>query len=497
MIFNNPNNIELIHVIESVAKEKGISKASIISSMENAIEAAAKMKYGHKHIIRASINPKTGETQVGYVRYVVEEVLNHNKEISLEEALIENKDAQLDDEIIVPLPSIDMGRAVAQSVRHIIVDGIKNAEREKEYEEFKDRVGEIFSCVVKKVDPREIMVDLGTVEAPIGYDSLIKGETFKMNDKIKVYLKKVVRTNIGNQLMLSRIDNNMLGKLMELEIPEIYDKLIEVKAVARDPGSKAKVAVFSRDNTIDATGCCIGVKGSRIRNVSNELNGEKIDIIPWSSDIAQFVINALSPAQISKVILYEDRNTIEVIVSPENLSLAIGRQGQNVKLAAKLVGMSIDVMTEEQESQRRTEEFNAITQTFVESLVIEEIMAQLLVANGYTSVEQIARTPLPIIAKIEGFDEELAEALQQRATEYIEAEQHRLLGRLDELEFSQELLDYLELDLFSMVRLAENGIKTLRDFNRLNPRVFRKILPGIDISEDKIRQMIDDATVTR
>ena len=495
MIFNNPNNIELIHVIESVAKEKGIPQLSIIGSMERAIEAAAKIKYGHKHIIRAHINNKTGEAQVNYVRIVVEEPENPNIEISLEEALRENPDAQIGDEVLNRLPSIDMGRAVAQSVRHIIVEGIKNAEQEKEYEEFKNRVGEIFGCVVKKVEPKEIIVDLGAAEAPISYDNLIKGETFKVNDKIKVYLKKVVRTNVGSQLVLSRVDNGMLAKLMELEIPEIYDQLIEIKGIAREPGAKAKVAVFARDNSIDAAGCCIGVKGSRVKGISNELNGEKIDIVPWSGDVAQFVINALSPAQISKVILYEDRNTIEVIVSPENLSLAIGRQGQNVKLAARLVGMSIDVMTEEQESQRRTEEFNNITKLFVDSLVIEEIMAQLLVANGYTSVEQIATTPVNILAKIEGFDEELGGALQERALECIEAEQQKLLTTLEELEFSQELLDYLELDLASMVRLAEHNIITLYDFSRLNVRSFRRILPHVDLDDDKVYQMINDAIV--
>jgi N utilization substance protein A len=322
------------------------------------------------------------------------------------------------------LPPIDTRRSIAQSVKTVLIERVKAAEKEKEYEEFKQKIGEVLVGVVKGIEKGDLIIDINKSEAILKKDQMIRGESFKPGDRIKVYLKSIVRSNFGPQIILSRTDNGMLAKLLELEVPEIYDKIIEIKAIARDPGSKSKIAVISKDASLDAVGCCIGVRGSRIRNVSNELNGEKIDVLLWSSDIAQFTINALSPAQVLRVIINQDKNRIEVITYKEQLSLAIGKGGQNIKLASKLIEMKIDVMTQEEESTKRTDEFNNTSTMFIEKLDIEEIMAQLLTANGYSSIEMIANASISNLANIEGFDEELAEALKERATEYLENEQN-------------------------------------------------------------------------
>lgn len=418
------DNSELINIIDAVSREKSLSKETIFEIMERVIEVAAKKKYGMNNNIRSEISRRTGEIRLFKIIKVVENPVDLNNEISLEDAIKQNPDLKIDDEIIQELPPIDTRRSIAQSVKTILIEQVKAAEKEREYEEFKEKLGEVIVGVVKGIEKNDLIIDINKSEAILKKDQMIRGEFFKPGDRIKVYLKSIVRNNTGPQIILSRTDNGMLAKLLELEIPEIYDKMIEVKSIARDPGSKSKVAVISKDLSLDAVGCCIGVRGSRIRNVSNELNGEKIDVLLWSNDIVQLTINALNPAQVLRVIMNQDKNCIEVITYKEQLSLAIGKGGQNIKLASKLVGMKIDVMTQEEESTKRTDEFNATSAMFIEKLDIEEIMAQLLTANGYSSIEMIAGASISSLSNIEGFDEELAEALKERANEYLESEEN-------------------------------------------------------------------------
>jgi transcription termination/antitermination protein NusA len=418
------DNSELINIIDAVSNEKALPRETIFEIMERVIEIAAKKKYGMNNDIRSEISRRTGEIRLFKVIKVVENPVDLNNEMSLEDAVKQNPEFKIDDEIMQELPPIDTKRSIAQSVKTILIERVKAAEKEKEYEEFKQKIGEVLIGVVKGVEKGDLIIDINKAEAILKKDQMIRGESFKPGDRIKIYLKSIVRNNFGPQIILSRTDIGMLAKLLELEVPEIYDKVIEIKAIARDPGSKSKIAVISKDVSLDAVGCCIGVRGSRIRNVSNELNGEKIDVLLWSSDIAQFTINALSPAQVLRVIINQDKNRIEVITYKEQLSLAIGKGGQNIKLASKLVDMKIDVMTQEEESTKRTDEFNNTSAMFIEKLDIEEIMAQLLTANGYSSIEMIANASISNLANIEGFDEELAEALKERATEYLENEQN-------------------------------------------------------------------------
>ncbi len=418
------DNSELINIIDAVSNEKALPRETIFEIMERVIEIAAKKKYGMNNDIRSEISRRTGEIRLFKVIKVVESPTDLSNEMSLEDAVKQNPEFKIDDEIMQELPPIDTKRSIAQSVKVILIERVKAAEKEKEYEEFKLKIGEVLVGMVKGVEKGDLIIDINKAEAILKKDQMIRGESFKPGDRIKIYLKSIVRNNFGPQIILSRTDNGMLAKLLELEVPEIYDKVIEIKAIARDPGSKSKIAVISKDVSLDAVGCCIGVRGSRIRNVSNELNGEKIDVLLWSSDIAQFTINALSPAQVLRVIINQDKNRIEVITYKEQLSLAIGKGGQNIKLASKLVDMKIDVMTQEEESTKRTDEFNNTSTMFIEKLDIEEIMAQLLTANGYSSIEMIANASISNLSNIEGFDEDLAEALKERATEYLENEQN-------------------------------------------------------------------------
>ena len=418
------DNSELINIIDAVSNEKALPRETIFEIMERVIEIAAKKKYGMNNDIRSEISRRTGEIRLFKVIKVVESPADLNNEMSLEDAVKQNPEFKIDDEIIQELPPIDTKRSIAQSVKTILIERVKAAEKEKEYEEFKLKIGEVLVGVVKGVEKGDLIIGINKAEAILKKDQMIRGESFKPGDRIKIYLKSIVRNNFGPQIILSRTDIGMLAKLLELEVPEIYDKVIEIKAIARDPGSKSKIAVISKDISLDPVGCCIGVRGSRIRNVSNELNGEKIDVLLWSSDIAQFTINALSPAQVLRVIINQDKNRIEVITYKEQLSLAIGKGGQNIKLASKLVDMKIDVMTQEEESTKRTDEFNNTSTMFIEKLDIEEIMAQLLTANGYSSIEMIANASISNLSNIEGFDEELAEVLKERANDYLENERN-------------------------------------------------------------------------
>ncbi len=489
----NVGNAEILQIAEAVAREKGITKDLVLSAMENAIQVAGRRKYGHEHNIKAEISHKNGDIKLYRVLTIVENPENLFTEISLADALERKEDAKMGEEILDPLPPIDLGRVAAQSAKLVIVQKVKEAEREKQYEDFKDRVGEILGGVVKRVEFGNIIVDLGRTEAIIRRDQQIKSEVFKINDRIRAYVQEVSSQPKGPQIFLSRSDEMFLAKLLELEVPEVYEGQIEIRAVARDPGSKAKIAVYSSDPTIDPVGSCIGVRGSRIKAVTNELGGEKVDVILWNKDLAQYIVSAMTPSEISKVVIHEDRKAVEVVVPTDQFSMAVGRRGQNVRLASALTGWHIEVMTEDQESKRRVDEFNSVTELFVRTLGVEEMVAQLLVSEGFGSVEQIALTEINVLANIEGFDEKVATELKERAEGYVEAQSTTYLQKLEEQGVEQELLDSLGLPLDQLVTLAENGIKTLEDLAELNVREFKQILPGLQASDEDIQAVIDDA----
>lgn len=486
----NVSNVEILQIAESVARDKGIPRDLVLKAMEQAIQVAARRKYGHEHNIKAEISLKNGEVKIFRVLDIVDNAENHITEISLSHALERNPEAQIGDQIFDMLPPIDLGRVAAQTAKQVIVQKVKEAERDKQYNDFKDRVGEILSGIVKRIEFGNIIIDLGRTEAIIKRENLIKIENFKINDRIKAYVEDVRKEVKGPQIFLSRSHNNFLAKLLELEVPEIYDNQIEIKSVAREPGSKAKVAVYASDHNIDAVGSCIGVRGNRIKSVSNELAGEKIDVISWNKDLAQYIVSAMTPAEITKVVIHEDRHAAEVIVPNDQFSIAVGRRGQNVRLASELTGWHIEIMTEEQESKRRVEEFNNVTELFVNALEVDEVLAQLLVAEGYNQVEQLAYSEISTIKNIEGFDEELAKELKDRAEGYIAKQNEKYLIQLETLGVEQELLDILDLPLNYLVILAENGVKTLEDLAELNTREFKQILPDLSLSDDVIDQLI-------
>jgi len=483
-------NPEMLQIADAVAREKGISKSSIIEAMEHAIQVAGRRKYGHKHNIKAEIDKKTGEVRLFRMYEIVEEVEDVVTQISLEDALAKDPNAQLGEFILELLPPIDLGRVAAQAAKQVIVQKVRDAERERQYNEFKPRIGEILTGTVKRVEYGNVIVDFGRDEAILTKEDLIPGDMFRQNDRIRVYLRDVQNVPKGPQIFLSRSCDEFLGALFKQEVPEIYDNVIQIKSVARDPGSKAKLAVYTTDASIDPIGSCVGVRGSRVQAVSNELHGEKIDIILWSSDPATFVINALTPAEASKVIIDEDSKKIEVVVPNDQLSLAIGRKGQNVRLASKLVGWGIDVMTEEEESRRRTDEFNYSTKLFMEALDVEEVIAQLLAAEGYNKVEDIAFSSPEDLKHIEGFDDDIVAELKTRAENYVNNKEEILTTKLKNMEVDPKLIEALGLELDKVVRLADKNIKTLKDLARLSKQEFDKIVPQSGISQKKYEKII-------
>lgn len=486
----NFGNSEILQIADSVAREKGLPRDIVINAMEQAIQIAGRKKYGHEHNIKAEISRNTGEIKLFRVMNIVEKPEDTISEISLKDALEKNPQAELGGEILDPLPPIDLGRVAAQTAKQVIMQKVREAEREKQFEDFKDRVGEILNGVVKRIDLGNVIVDLGRTEAVIKKNQLIRGESFKINDRVRAYVQDVVRSNTNPQIILSRTDDHFLVKLMELEVPEIYDGVIQIKRVARDPGSKAKVAVYTSDSSIDPVGSCVGVKGSRIRSVTNELNGEKIDVILWSNDPAQFVINALAPAQVSKVVIHEEQHKVDVVMAEDQLSLAIGKRGQNIRLASRITGWSLDVLSEDQESKRRVEEFNSTTELFVAALDVEEMLAQLLTAEGFSSIEQIAYVDSETLANIEGLDLETANALKDRAASYINSRNEKFLSELEALGVEQELLDVLEIDLEHLVTLARAGIKTLEDLGEIQASEFMSLVPNSGLTVDQVKSLI-------
>jgi N utilization substance protein A len=503
------NKLELLQIADAVAREKGIEMDIVLSAMADAIQKAAKARYGQENDIRVDIDPKTGETKLLRVVTVVELVENDDTEISLAIAQRDNADAALGDEVIDELPPVEFGRIATQAAKQVIVQRVREAERERQYEEFKDRVGEIINGVVKRVEYGNAVLDLGRSEAVVRRDNLIPREVFRPGDRIRAYIQNVRREQRGPQVILSRTDPAFMSKLFMQEVPEIYDGVIEVRAVARDPGSRAKIGVISNDPGIDPVGACVGMRGSRVQAVVNELQGEKVDIIPWSPDPAAFIVNALAPAEVTKVVLDEDVQRIEVVVPDEQLSLAIGRRGQNVRLASQLTGWDIDIMTEAQESERRQTEFAERTALFMEALDVDEMIAQLLASEGFATVEEVAYVPVEEITHIEGFDEETAQEIQNRARDYLDRENEKLDAQRKEMGVADALAAMEGLTPAMLVRLGENDIKSLEDFagcvtddltgwfETVERRRVRQegILDGFDINAEEAENMIMAARV--
>src|SRR5712672_364704 len=414
------NKLELLQIADAVAREKSIDRGIVIAAMEDAIAKAARARYGSETDVHAEIDAKKGELRLSRHMLVVDVVENSSNQISLIDAQRANPGAQVGDTIADTLPPLEYGRIAAQSAKQVIVQKVREAERDRQYQEFKDRIGDIVNGIVKRVEYGSVIVDLGRGEAIVRRDEMLPREVFRNGDRVRAYIFDVRRETRGPQIFLSRTHPQFMAKLFAQEVPEIYDGIIEIKAVARDPGSRAKIAVISNDSSIDPVGACVGMRGSRVQAVVAELQGEKIDIIPWSADPATFVVNALAPAEVAKVVMDEEQRRIEVVVPDDQLSLAIGRRGQNVRLASQLTGWDIDILTEAEESERRTEEFRSRSQMFIDALDIDDVIAHLLVTEGFGSLEEVAYVATEDLAEIEGFDTEVATELQERARNALE-----------------------------------------------------------------------------
>jgi N utilization substance protein A len=457
------NRLELLQIADAVAREKSIDRQIVLGAMEEAIQKAARAHYGQETEVRADINPKTGDVRFSRLLLVVEQIDNDASQIALDEARKKNPAAQPGDWIAEPLPPFEFGRIAAQSAKQVIVQKVREAERDRQYEEYKDRIGDIVNGIAKRVEYGNVIIDLGRGEATIRRDELIPREVFRPGDRVRAYVYDVRREQRGPQIFLSRTHPQFMAKLFRQEVPEIYDGIIEVKSVARDPGSRAKIAVISRDSSIDPVGACVGMRGSRVQAVVNELQGEKIDIIPWSADSATFIVNALQPAEVVKVVLDEDSSRIEVVVPDDQLSLAIGRRGQNVRLASQLTGWDIDILTEAEESERRQKEFVERTSTFMNALNVDEVVGQLLASEGFRSVEELAFVDLSEVSAIEGFDHDTAVEIQSRAHEHLAKIEAELDARRRELGVSDELKEVAGVTTAMLVKFGETGIKTIED----------------------------------
>ena len=466
MAITSANQLELLQTAEAVAREKMIDPALVVEAMEESLARAAKSRYGAEMDIRVSIDRKTGRASFTRVRTVVEdeEVENYQAEMTVEQARPYLESPAVGDQFIEEVPPVEMGRIAAQSAKQVILQKIREAERDRQFEEFKDRAGTIINGVVKREEYGNVIVDMGRGEAILRRNDKIGRESYRPNDRVRCYIKDVRREPRGPQIFLSRTDSQFMAELFKMEVPEIYDGIIEIKAVARDPGSRAKIAVISYDNSIDPVGACVGMRGSRVQAVVNELQGEKIDIIPWNEDQPTFLVNALQPAEVSKVVLDEEAERIEVVVPEEQLSLAIGRRGQNVRLASQLTGLDIDIMTEADESARRQKEFELRTQLFMDALDLDEFFAQLLVSEGFTNLEEVAYVDVEELLVIDGVDEGTAGELQTRAREHLEAQAKKALDHARELGVQDSLVEFEGLNPQMIEALAEDGIFTIEDF---------------------------------
>ena len=470
MLNQRSDKVELLRIAEAVAIEKSIDKEIILSSMETAIQKAAKTRFGSENDIRALINRESGDITLHKVLKIVEAPTNLNTEISLKEAIVKEKkeDFKVGDEIFEKLPPVDFGRIAAQTARQVIIQSVRAAEKERQYNDFIDKKGEILSGIVKRLEYGNVIIDLNRSEAIIRKEETIPREILKNGDRVKAYCYDVIRENKGQQIFLTRANPKFMEKLFFQEVPEIYDGIIEIKSSARDPGSRAKICVSSKDSSIDPVGACVGMRGSRVQSVVNELSGEKIDIVHWSEDVAALVVSALAPAEIQKVIIDEQNRRLEAILSEENLSKAIGRRGQNVRLASKLINYEIDILTEKEESEKRQLEFKEKTEIFVKNLEVDETLGQLLVAEGFSTIEEISKASSEDISKIEAIDENTAKELKERAKEYLVKEKENIEKKLKDLGVDDNLINHKGLTPGMLLTLGEKKIKTLKDFAELS-----------------------------
>ena len=466
MAITSANQLELLQTAEAVAREKMIDPGLVVEAMEESLARAAKSRYGSEMDIRVSIDRKTGRATFTRVRTVVdpEELENYQAEMTVEQAKQYMANPEVGDTFVEEIPPVEMGRIAAQSAKQVILQKVREAERDRQYNEFKDRAGTIINGLVKREEYGNVIVDVGAGEAILRRNEKIGREAYRPNDRIRCYIKDVRREQRGPQIFLSRTAPEFMAELFKMEVPEIYDGVIEIKAVARDPGSRAKIAVLSFDGSIDPVGACVGMRGSRVQAVVNELQGEKIDIIPWNEDQPTFLVNALQPAEVSKVVLDDEAGKIEVVVPEEQLSLAIGRRGQNVRLASQLTGLDIDIMTEAEESARRQKEFEARTALFMDTLDLDEFFAQLLVSEGFTNLEEVAYVELDELLVIDGVDEGTAEELQARARDYLEAQAKAALDAARALGVEDSLIEFDGLTAQMVEALAKDGVKSLEDF---------------------------------
>jgi len=484
MLNQRSDKVELLRIAEAVALEKSIDKEIILSSMESAIQKAAKTKFGSENDIRATIDRVSGDISLHKVLTIVDAPENFDTEISPEQAkkIKNNENIKVGEEIFEELPPVDFGRIAAQTARQVITQSVRAAERERQYNDFIDKKGEILSGIVKRLEYGNVIIDLNRAESIIRKDELIPREVLKNGDRIKAYCYDVIRENKGQQIFLSRANPKFMEKLFFQEVPEIYDGIIEIKSSARDPGSRAKICVSSKDSSIDPVGACVGMRGSRVQSVVNELHGEKIDIVHWSEDPAVMVVSALAPAEIQRVIIDDQNRRIEVILTEENLSKAIGRRGQNVRLASKLINYEIDILTAKEESEKRQLEFKDKTEMFTKNLEVDETLGQLLVAEGFSSIEEIHQSTIEEILKIEAIDENTAKELKERAEEYLKKEKEDIGKKLKELGVENILINFKGLTPGMLVTLGERKIKTLKDFAELSTD---ELIGGYDEKQGK------------
>lgn len=487
---NAYTRVELLQVADAVAREKNIDREEVLQAMEQAIQKAGRSKYGVEHDIRAEIDRHTGEIHLKRFREVVETVENDTTQITLAEAHGRNPAASVGEFLIDPLPPIDFGRIAAQTAKQVIVQRVREAERERQYLEYKDRVGEVINGLVKRVEFGNVTVDLGRAEAVLRRDELLPRETFRTGDRVRAYIFDVRHEPRGPQIFLSRTHPQFMVKLFSQEVPEVYDHIIEIRAVARDPGSRAKIGVISNDSSIDPVGACVGMRGSRVQAVVGELQGEKVDIIPWSSNPATFVVNALAPAEVAKVVLDEELHRIEVIVPDDQLSLAIGRRGQNVRLASMLTGWNIDIMTEKEDSDRRTEEFRTRSELFITALDVDDVIAHLLIGEGFSAVEEIAFVETEELGQIEGFDLDIAAELQNRARNFLEQRDAQFEIERQQLGVSDDIAALDGLTPAMLLKLGQKGIKTLDDFADLASDELVEILGADALTLEHANELI-------
>lgn len=484
---------EIVLVADTVAREKNIDKEDVFTAMEVAIQKAGRSRYGFEHDIRANIDRKTGAISLARYREVVAddaEIENEAAQLRLSDAKAYNKNIKVGEFIIDPLPPVDFGRIAAQTAKQVIVQKVRDAERNRQYEEYKEKIGTIVNGTVKRVEFGNVVLDIGKTEAVLRRDEIIPREKFKNGDRVRAYVLDVRRESRGPQIFLSRTCPEFMAKLFTSEVPEIYDGIVQIMGVARDPGSKAKIAVKANDVTVDPVGACVGLRGIRVQAIVTELQGEKIDIVPYSEDRAQYLVAALAPAEVTKVVIDEENGRMEAVVPQEQFSIAIGRRGQNVKLASQLLGADIDVLTEEQEQERRANENKVRSQRFMDALDVDEMIAHLLIAEGFSTIDEIAYVDLKELADIEGFDEDVAQELQNRAKEFVEKRNKDFAEKSKDLGIDEKLKTIEGLDQDMIIKLAENNVKTIDDLADLASDELIEILGAGTLTEVEANRII-------